>query len=194
MASVSNDFVQMLATILTFVLWSHAAGKYAQMAVIVHRHRLVSNLCYHAGICGSLYQTDVVRDTTESTHAKHNTLVLRGKKSVCSSTGRSNFAFQSVSVKKLLTKEIIDNSCGMRFPILISDSMRISLTNRSAEIGAANYITVQTLRAKQIVSVAHVTITFLSWSNVTQHQTDKHKNFYTVAAAPSFAIGWASTT
>ena len=124
------------------------------MARIVHRHRLVSDLCYHAGICGSLYQTDVVRETTESTHAKHNTLVLRGKTFVCSSTGRSNFPFQNLSVKKLLTKEIIANSCGMRFPILISDSLRISLTNRSAQIGAANYITVQTLRAKQKIFVS----------------------------------------
>jgi hypothetical protein len=127
----------------------HGVGKDMQMAAIVHRHSAVADLCHHANICSTLRQCkNTVDHTTAAWETRHSTVALSGKTFVVTATGMTQFKFENRATGLLLGIKLRHNTPEMVFPVVVSNTMRIPMQNRTVPMGAFDRVEVLTLRAR----------------------------------------------
>jgi hypothetical protein len=130
----------------------HGTGKDEQLAAIVHRHAMIADLTYHANMGSSLRQgRNTVDQSIAEVEERAATVVLKGVLYQAFPDGTSNYEYESSGmVKNHMRNKLIANESQMVFPVLVSDTMRIPVQNRSVPTGSLNRIDVLTLRAKKM--------------------------------------------
>ena len=129
----------------------HGQGKDMQLAAIVHRHQVVADLCYHAGIASSLRQgTNTVDETSDEVLQRTTTVTLTGRRHIISPNGDTRFEYESVAVQRVFRGKLRENYHHMVMPVVVSNTLRIPLQNRSVERGNVNRVEVITLRARPL--------------------------------------------
>jgi hypothetical protein len=124
-------------SILTVMLNLLFLGKDQQMAAIVARHGHVADLCHHAGICTTLRQSvNTVDETEAEVTARTTTVTLAGTKVPAMVHGKTSFCFGTDSANRIFRRKIRVNEPAMVFPVLVGDSMRIPLINKTVPMGA----------------------------------------------------------
>ena len=127
----------------------HGKGKDVQLAAIVHRHRMVADLCHHADVCTSLRQgNNTVDETSLQVHQRTTTVTLSGKEHILKRGVARRFKYESTRVRDVFQGKLVENYHHMVMPIVVSHTMRIPLQNRSVERGNVNRVEVLTLRAR----------------------------------------------
>jgi hypothetical protein len=128
----------------------HGTGKDQQLAGIVHRHAIIADLCYHAKMCSSLRQgRNTVDQSIAEVEERADTVVLKGILHQVYADGNSDYEYESNLVKTQMQNNLIANQSQMVFPVVVSDTMRIPIQNRTVPTGSLNRIDVLTLRAKK---------------------------------------------
>ena len=121
-----------------------------QLAAIIHRHTTVVELCYHAKLNSTLRQgSNTVDQTAVELEDRNTTVKLTGKKAQAGACGTTRFKFQNSRVDRLMRTKIRQDGANMVFPVMVSDSIRISMQNRSVEMGDRERIEVITLSARE---------------------------------------------
>ena len=130
----------------------HGKGKDQQMAEIIHRHSIVADLCYHAGLKTNLRQCLNTVDLSYVDLERRNNTVELGKlfdaETRMSVLGCSMFEYESIHVARVMGANMKANTSSMVFPAYVSNSMKIPLQNRSVPRGDPQRIEVLTLRAR----------------------------------------------
>jgi hypothetical protein len=128
----------------------HGVGKDQQLAAIVHRHSIVADLCFHAKIENSMRQC--VESNALPTVARllrTTTAQLAGKPIPVLHDARTTYLYESQEAGAIIRHKIVLNAAGLRMPIVVSDTMRVPLQNRTVPKNSPGRVQVVTLRAKK---------------------------------------------